>query len=207
MSNLTEYSVAWQQIVILLYALEHIGVIPTRAQTMDHIHREGLLVLRSGDLDSYPSCNEPSWKTDIAWARKHAVILDYVSNHDWNSWELVRPGREFIRPVVSRVLDGTLLLSQCFLFSQQLKRRLSDGHYVPGANDRKAPPKGNCSMPDTRECRRLLEQQLRAGATLAELALRISRQLGLEIPANEVSVAFAYQLQRRRRMEEFAAID
>ena len=206
MSNLTEYSVAWQQIVILLYALEHIGEIPGRAQTMDHIRQEGLLALRRGDLDPYPSCHEPSWQTDIAWARKHAVILDYVSNHDWNSWELIRPGREFIRPIFSRFRDGTLILSQCFLFSPELKRRLSEGQYTRSASDRNAPPKGNSSMPDTRECRRLLQQQLQ-DATIGELALRISRKLGLNIPATETSVAFAYQLHRKQQMEARADID
>jgi hypothetical protein len=197
MSVLTEYSVDWQHIVVLIYALEHIsGDIPTRAQTMDHIRTEGLLQLRPEDHRPYPTATEPSWQTDMAWARKNAVMVGYVNNHEWNSWELARLGREFIRPVLARFCDGSLLAPRCFLFSPQLKRRLDDS-YSPSSLDSVAPPKGNRSLPNIDECRALLEEKLR-DATIEELATRISGRLGIHIPPTKPSVAFAYHLWRQQ---------
>lgn len=193
MSILTEYSVDWQHIVVLLYALEHIsGDIPTRAQTMEHIRTEGLLHLRPEDRVPYPTCQEPSWQTDMAWARKNAVMLGYVNNHQWNSWELARAGREFLRPVIAGFQDGKLLVPRCFLFSRQFKHLLSRD-YSPSSMDAAAPPKGQRSMPNIQEYQALLEEKLRS-ATIEELALRISRLLEMNIPPTKPSVAFAFHL-------------
>jgi hypothetical protein len=128
----------------------------------------------------------------MAWARKNAVMVGYVNNHEWNSWDLARAGREFLKAVLTRFRDGALMPSRCFLLSQQFKQQLSP-HYTPSAMDTLAPPKGNRSMPNIEEYRALLEDKLR-GATIEELALRISRRLGLNIPPTKPSVAFAYHL-------------
>jgi hypothetical protein len=193
MSVLSEYSIDWQHIVVLLYALEQIpGDIPTRARTMEHIQSDGLLHLRPEDRRPYRTCQEPSWQTDMAWARKNAVMVGYVNNHEWNSWELARLGREFIQPVLTRFRDGALMPSRCFLFSRGFKQRLNR-NYVPSEMDSIAPPKGERSMPNIEEYRTLLEEKLR-GATIEELALRISRKLNMNIPPTKPSVAFAYHL-------------
>ena len=193
MSIFTEYSVDWQHIVVLIYALEHIsGDIPTRAQTMDHIRTEGLLQLRPEDHTPYPTATEPSWQTDMAWARKNAVMVGYVNNHEWNSWELARLGREFLRPVLARFNDGSLLAPRCFLFSRRLKHRL-DPSYSPSSLDCVAPPKGDRSLPNIAEYQALVEEKLRE-ATIEELAKRVSGLLGIYIPPTKPSVAFAIHL-------------
>ena len=88
----SDYSIEWQHVFLLMYSIDNItGGIPTKQQTIEFIQREGLILLRDEDFKPYPTQNEPSWCTDIAWARKNAVILGYVNNHEWDSWEISRP--------------------------------------------------------------------------------------------------------------------
>ena len=192
-SILPEYSIDWQHLVVLLYALDHMtGDIPTRQRTMDYIRSEGLLDFPPEDHLSYPTCSEPSWQTDVAWARKNAVMVGWVNNHEWNSWEIARPGREFLASVVDRCGRHVLMVSRCFLWSLRLKTLLTPG-FGPSATDTKAPPKGERSMPSLEYYKTLVEGKLR-DATIEELAARVSRRLGMTVPATKPSVAFAYHL-------------
>jgi len=192
-SILSEYSIDWQHLVVLLYALDHMtGDIPTRARTTEYIQSERFLDLRPEDLRPYPTCCEPSWQTDIAWARKNAVMVGYVNNHEWNSWEIARLGREFLSSVVDRCGRHELMVSRCFLRSLRLRSLLTPG-FSPSPTDPEAPPKGERSMPSLEYYQGLVEEKLR-DATIEELAMRVSRALGMTIPATKPSVAFAYHL-------------
>jgi hypothetical protein len=192
-SVLSDYSIDWQHLVVLLYALDHMtGDIPTRQRTMEYVQSEGFLDLRPEDYRPYPTCREPSWQTDIAWARKNAVMVGYINNHEWNSWEIARSGREFLSSVADRCARLDLTVSRCFLWSLRLKRLLTPG-FTPSATDPAAPPKGERSMPSLEYYQALVEEKLRH-ATIEELAMRVSRALGVTIPATKPSVAFAYHL-------------
>ncbi len=190
MNTLSDYSIDWQHLVVLLYALEGMsGDIPTRQRTMEHIQTEQLLELRPEDHLPYRTAQEPSWQTDIAWARKNAVMLGFVNNHEWNSWEVARSGREFLKNILGRCKTKNLLLSRCCLWSLRLKQIVSPG-FTPSSTDSVAPPKGNRSMPSLVEYQQLIEEKLRT-ATIEELATRISRKLGMNIPPTKPSVAYA----------------
>jgi len=193
MTILSEYSIDWQHLVVLLYALDHMtGGIPTKSCTIEYIEREGLLQLRPGDHQPYRTCREPSWQTDIAWARKNAVMIGYVNNNEWNSWEIARTGRDFLRTIVNRCSQQELMVSRCCLWSLPLKRRLVPG-FSPSPADAVAPPKGDRSMPSLAYYQNLIEEKLQS-ATIDEIALRISQTLGMTIPATKPSVAFALHL-------------
>jgi hypothetical protein len=159
---------------------------------MEYIQSEVLLDLRPEDNRPYRTCREPSWQTDIAWARKNAVMVGHINNHEWDSWEIVRPGREFLCSVVDRCARDDLMVSRCFLWSLRLKRLLTPG-FSPSPTDSKAPPKGERSMPSLEDYQALVEEKLR-DATIEQLAMRVSHALGITIPATKPSVAFAYHL-------------
>jgi len=192
MSALTKHSVDWQHMTALLYALNIIsGGIPTRRESVEFIQREGLLTLRPEDHRPYDSQNEPSWQTDVAYARKDAVMLGLIDNSEWNSWELVRRGREYLNQTKKECLEGGIVVSRCCLWSTKLKW-IFDPSYRPSSNDAKAPLKGQRAVLDIGEYEQLIEEKLKT-ATIEELAAKVSRLLGCNIPPANPSVAFAFR--------------
>jgi hypothetical protein len=119
-------------------------------------------------------------------------MVGYLNNHEWNSWEIARLGRQFLSSVVDRFTRHDLMVSRCFLWSLRLKTLLTPG-FSPSPTDPKAPPKGERSMPSLQYYQDLVEEKLR-DATIEELAMRVSRALGMTIPATKPSVAFAYHV-------------
>jgi len=70
---LKEYTVDWQHLVCLLYALRELGGDNSRSDTITFIRRNALLALTADDNTPYPTQHEPRWHTDIAYARKEAA--------------------------------------------------------------------------------------------------------------------------------------
>jgi len=176
--------------VVLLYALDTIqGGIPTRRQSVELIQREGLLTFRPEDHRPYDSQTEPSWQTDVAYARKDAVMLGFVDNSEWNSWELVRRGREYLTQTKKEAAEGVVTVGRCCLWSLKFKRIIDPSHR-PSSTDAKAPPKGQRAALNMREYEELIEDKLKT-ATIDELAAKVSRLLGCSIPPKKPSVAFA----------------
>ena len=191
MHFLSDYTVDWQQVVILLYALNQMpGDVPSRSRTMEFIQRESLLQYREGDNIPYPTSNEPSWMTDMAWARKDAVIAGYVHNDEWDSWQISRDGRNFLKRVEDRCRDESLSVYRCSLWAKRLKR-LFFPSYEPSPHDSAPPPKGERTIPSLGYYQRLIDERLQS-STITELAQNISAKLGVSVPATKPSVAFAY---------------
>jgi len=164
---------------------------PTRRGTVEFIQAQGLLHLRPADLQPYRTCKEESWKTDIAWERKNAVIVGYVNNCDWNSWEITRLGREFIHTVHARCRESKVLVSQNPLWSVRFKRLLHTG-FEPSNTDRQPPPKSGRAEPSLRVYQRTINEILRS-RSIEELARSLGEKLGVAVPATKPSVAFAYK--------------
>lgn len=193
MSFLPPYTVDWQHLVVLLTALDKMtGDIPTRGETVEFIQREGYLELRPEDQNPYPSQSEPSWQTDIAFARKYAVIFGMVNNTEWNSWELFRAGREFLQDAQAKCEDGRLSVSRCPLWSERFKRLMSSS-YEPSEMDIAPVPKGKRSIPPLREFENAVDILL-LRVPLGELAARLSEILNHYVSATKPSVAYALWL-------------
>jgi hypothetical protein len=114
-----------------------------------------------------------------------------------DGWICQQPRMEFMggrttRTRVPLISSGSLrahdlMVSKCFLWSLQLKRLLTPG-FTPSPADPKAPPKGERSMPPLEYYQALVGEKLR-NATIEQLATRVSRALGMTIPATKPSVA------------------
>lgn len=193
MGYLPPYTVDWQHLVVLLSALDTMtGDIPTRRETVEYIHRENYLHLRPEDQDPYPSQSEPSWQTDIAFARKYAVIFGMVNNTEWNSWELFRDGREFLRDVQGKCEDGRLSVSRCPLWSRRLKKLMCSS-YEPSDADATPAPKGSRSIPSLKEFERLVDMVL-PHVSINQMAEKLSKRLKHYVSATKPSVAYALWL-------------
>jgi len=190
MSVLSKHSLDWQHMVVLLYALDTIqGGVPTRRESVEFIQREGLLTLRPEDHRPYESQTEPSWQTDVAYARKDAVMLGFIDNSEWNSWELVRRGRAYLTQTKKEASEGIVTVSRCCLWSLKCKR-IFDCSHQPSSTDLKAPPKGQRAALNIREYEEFIEERLKT-STIEQLAAKISGLLGCSIPPKKPSVAFA----------------
>jgi hypothetical protein len=191
MSPVSEYSVGWQQLVALLYALNELGAVPTRADAIDFIRKNGLLHLRPEDHKPYPSSkSEPSWQVDIAWARKDAVIMQLVDDIEWNSWDILPDGRKWIERILKAGQIGELETHRCCLWSISFRRRVSPP-YSPSALDVEPPPKGDRLPSPLVEIQKTVREMLQK-RSLDNLATKLEALLGTHVRRSESSVAFAY---------------
>lgn len=185
-----EYDVDWQHMVVLIHALNELGAVPTKDDAIRYIQRGGFLHLRPGDLAPYESQQEASWITDIAWARKDAVIMQLVDDIEWNSWDILPAGRTWIEGILSRGRRDELEVNRCFLWSVSFRKFVSPS-YVPSILDVEAREKGQrCPSP----LQGIKEQvsEILEKTTIPKLAESLSAKLGAYVKPTESSVAFAY---------------
>lgn len=190
----TPYTVAWQHLVCLLYAIENVqGGIPSKASTIDFIRRNGLLRLRPEDRKPYLTCTEESWITDIAWSRKSGVIAGLVRYDEWNCWEISKEGRAALNQLLPQNRESPIDVRKCFLWHSRFKL-VFDPSYTESSLDLKAPPKGERRIdPDPEKYLAAVEMALEfSEASITELAKNVSKNLGHPVAASKVSIATAF---------------
>jgi hypothetical protein len=86
--------------------------------------------LNKEDNEPYPTQQEPSWETDVAWARKIGVLMGLVLNNTRNAWGLTRQGKATFEALLKHGANGDIDGHKCFLWSNAFKRQF-DFDYTP----------------------------------------------------------------------------
>jgi hypothetical protein len=200
MSLLSDYTIDWQHMVLLLYTLDNIpGDVPRKQDAILFLRNQRLITLREEDHQPYLSCgNEPSWHTDIAWSRKNAVMVGYVQNNSRDSWEISREGRGFIQSIMQRGKDQQLQVYRCCLWAPRFKN-LVDPSFEPSRLDLVAPPKGDRAFQAVVRWERKIEAEMASGRTLEDMANKVGERLGVKVTPTKECVAWANMLYFRPR--------
>lgn len=133
-----------QCIILLIAALKDAGVSLSRREATDFIADHRWFDLQPEDWQPYPSqktAREARWKTLIAWARKDAVLRDFVNDYEHNSWSLSRNGHRVWEGVSNKFTRGEVDVTQGYLWSPVFKRKLRPD-YMPSEKDARRP----CSL-------------------------------------------------------------
>jgi hypothetical protein len=192
--GLGAYTIDWQHLLCLLYALHSRGGISRRSEAVEYIRNNDLLALNHEDMVPYLSQKEPSWMTDIAYARKIGVIMGIINDHERNSWEINREGIKELRRIQEAGDKGLVDARRCFLWSTKL-RRLFDPDYSSSSQDSPRPPKRS-NPPSVHFCLSVVEEIIKqAGeAGMEKAAQKLTRTLGFRVHPSRQSLAYAIHL-------------
>lgn len=183
------YSTDWQHLVCLLFALDQLGAGGHRRRDVcEFIHEVGYLKLTREDVLPYPTQTEPSWQTDIAYARKIGVIMGIIGYEERDSWELVRDGRDILNKIKGggrrKIIDGKKL----YLWSTSFKLQF-DKLYKESPDDHGRPLRQL-----RRSCNRYIEgivnRWIKEGKA-EENAKRLSSELGFRVFPDQLSLIYA----------------
>ncbi len=189
--GLAAYTIDWQHLVCLLYALRETGNGIRKYEAITFIRSEGFLELTAEDNTCYPTQSEPSWHTDIAYARKIGVIMGIVSYEGWDSWGLTHDGIVTVDSLLKSGQSGKIDGAACFLWSSRFKN-IFDSDYAPSAKDVPRPPKLHRRVSEE-ICLDWARQQIEKGAG-DSVAKVFSERLGFEVRNEIVSLAFARKM-------------
>jgi hypothetical protein len=198
--GLPAYTVDWQHLVCLLYALNELGAGGHRRQDVcEFIQRHHYLSLTPDDVAPYPTQSEPSWQTDIAYARKIGVIMGIIGFDERDSWEIIRDGREQLLRILAagdaHAIDGR----RCFLWSRDF-RRVLDRTYEPSAADAPRPPRRPRGIADYDA--RAKAREFVASGRAARAAAFYSQKLGFCVSPDVRSLAFAVEMHEAQMLRE-----
>ena len=88
----------------LLASLVDLGSVAKKHEALDNIHARDYLILTSEDLAVMPSRRESRWRNDLAFVRKHLVMLGYLNGSRFNQWEITSKGRDYFERLCETVL-------------------------------------------------------------------------------------------------------
>jgi hypothetical protein len=198
--GLPAYTVDWQHLVCLLYALSQMGAGGHRRRDVcDFIHREHYLALTPDDIAPYPTQSEPSWQTDIAYARKIGLIMGIIGYEERDSWEWIRDGREQLDRILRDGERGLIDGRRCFLWSREF-RRVFDHTYEPSEADSLRPQRIPRSGVD-RDYVAIARDCLAAGRA-PRVAEHLSVVCGFRVYPDVRSLAFALDLKARQILND-----
>jgi len=198
MSNifgLGAYTIDWQHLVCLLYALRQTGNGNRKFDAITFIRTEGYLHLTAEDNARYDTQTEPSWHTDIAFARKIGVIMGVVSYEDRDSWGLTHAGIVTIDSLLKSGESGQIDGAECFLWSPRLKM-FFDPDYSPSARDVPRPKKIHRRVSEDM-CLEWAKKQIEEGNG-ENAAKKLSEHLGFTVRNEVVSLAFAIRMHEEK---------
>ena len=127
-----------QEIVIVLQALDELGGIRTKEETLDYIFWNKWIEVFSGEMEPYEDSREPRIRTLLAWAKKDAMTRGYINHNGRDEWEITRAGREAIEEYRRRAREKIWDVRKCYRWSPVFKK-LMDPEYYPLASDKTAP--------------------------------------------------------------------
>jgi hypothetical protein len=199
--GLPECSVDWQHLVCLLYALSQMGAGGHRRRDVcEFIHRQNYLALTPDDIAPYPTQSEPSWQTDIAYARKIGVIMGIIGYEERDSWEWIRDGRDQLDRILADGKHGAVDGKRCFLWSREF-RRVFDHTYEPSDADTPRPPRIPRGGIADRDYVAIARQWVASGKA-TQAAQRLSNEHGFRVHPDVRSLAFAVELRWQRLRDE-----
>ena len=81
------------------------------------------------DLPPYEHQSEPRYHTLLAWARKDAMIMDWlIQTKERDAWQLSRAGRDVLHRAFSRFRSGELIVRRCYLWTPRFKKLVDPAH-------------------------------------------------------------------------------
>jgi len=128
-------------VAMLLDALEAIGTMTSKRETITYISEHHYFRVVEEDLEPYPSAlyPEPRWHVLIAWARKDCVQRGWMFKHDENDcWQITRDGLSILTKSVLKFRDGTWDVRRCYVWTDALKKHFLPT-YEPSSKDRQRP--------------------------------------------------------------------
>jgi hypothetical protein len=191
------YSRDWQHLVCLLYVLNTARSPLRRREATDAVLKEDLLSLDAEDLEPYPSQDEPSWRTDIAWGRKIAVIAGWIDNDEHDSWRINRAGIQVVEDLLLVGARGGIEVQRCYLWSDTL-RCVFNPLFQRGSPVAIRPPRPR-HIPDATisfawgVTRGIVEKYGQPG--LERAATKLTAQLGFSVLPQQYAVAAALRLR------------
>ena len=105
----------------LLASVDDFGGSATKSAILDNIQNRGYLQLNERDISIMPSRNEPFWRNNMAFVRKHLVQNRTLSAAMFNRWEITARGRAYLNALAAEVTGAP---QHRILASQGLQRAL-----------------------------------------------------------------------------------
>ena len=137
--HINHYGSRGQGIVLVLHSLRELGGVRSKQDVLSFIQDADLYEITRHDLPPYPGQNEARYHTLLAWARKDALIAEWlIDTSERDEWQLSRAGRDFLERTVGRYRGGDLKVYMCYLWTHKFKK-LIDPSYQPSADDRVRP--------------------------------------------------------------------
>ena len=81
---------------VVLVSVDDLGGRGTKSAVLDNILDRGYVHLKDKDIAIMPSRNEPFWRNDFAFVRKHLVQARALNGTEFNSWTITEQGREYL---------------------------------------------------------------------------------------------------------------
>ena len=130
----------YQEMVLVLFALNTMGAIRSKQEVLRFIRSQGWLAATPEDRGNYDGCREPKSSTLLCYARKDAVETELMFDHDENDhWEITREGQRFLENEAHRFRSKAQRVYCCFMWTPRFKAIIDPG-YMPLGKDWAVPP-------------------------------------------------------------------
>lgn len=94
---------------LILFALVNLNNSATKAQTLDFLIENDLILLDEYDLKILNSRNEEKWRNELAYVRSHLVNDRYISNNSKGIWEITEDGLRYYKELSNVVFQSSSL--------------------------------------------------------------------------------------------------
>ena len=137
--RLNAYSNRGQGVFLVLHSLRELGGVRAKQEVLSFIQDADLYEITRHDLPAYPGQSEARYHTLIAWARKDALIAEWlIETEQRDEWQLSRDGRNILDLTIERYRKGDLKVCECYLWTLKFKKAI-DPNYEPSSDDRIRP--------------------------------------------------------------------
>ena len=108
---------------IILTAALLCGGKGTKSKILDKIEEEDLIKLTDKDRKLKHNRDEVIWRNDLAFVRKHLVILGYLDGNVRNRWMITDAGRQYHSGIFKKIKFEKKLLkvtARCIEFANEM---------------------------------------------------------------------------------------
>lgn len=135
MKRIHAYSSRGQGVLLVLYALRDLAGACSKREVLRFIQNADFYEITRHDLPPYENQHEPRYHTLLAWARKDALIANWlIETTERDSWQLSRDGHALLEKVIERFRSGQLSVCKCYLWTPRFKK-VVDPKYEPSRCD------------------------------------------------------------------------
>ena len=133
------YSNRGQGVLLVLFALRELWSVCSKQEVLSLIQNRELYEITRHDLPPYEGQNEPKYHTLLAWARKDAMLNEWlVPTREHDQWQLSRLGGDVLDRAIQRYRNGQLTVRKCYLWTPRFKKQI-DPTYEPTPEDSTRP--------------------------------------------------------------------